>query len=133
MPEADLEELTAVAKRDRSMADVAAEVLRTDLLIRASSPDDRLDPIVLGRWSWLAQFDHDDLCEFVTEMATAIIKNDDLAVFDTLSGWQESAAALADPERMSVLSAGLDEDDYVEVPRPDGDHAVAGSPAVASA
>jgi len=36
-------------------------------------------------------------------------------------GWEETAAALTDPERMAAHTGGFDPDDYVEVLRPEVD------------
>lgn len=126
LPESGLKELTEESRHDRVLAEAAADVLRVVRLMRELDEADHLDPVTLGRWNWLSRFDRDDLAEFVEELGTAIITQDLPALLDALMGWEETAAALADPERLASLTREHDPEDYVEVARPESaDAAVA--------
>jgi hypothetical protein len=121
LTEARLKQLAENERREHLLAETAAEVWRVMLLTRTLGEGERLTTVKLGRWAWLSRFDADDVAEFVEEMANALISRDVAAVLDALMGWEETAAALADPERMAAHTGGFDLDDYVEVLRPEVD------------
>jgi hypothetical protein len=121
LTESGLMQLAEAQRREHFLAETGAELHRVRLLMRELGEDGRLNALTLGQWSWLEQFDADDLNEFLDEMATALVRRDEAAVADALMGWQETASALADPERMAALTGDHDPDDYVDVPRPEAD------------
>lgn len=119
LTEASLKQMAENQRREHQLAEAAAELWRVVLLTRALGEKERLDPVTLGRWTWLSWFDHDDLTEFVDEMATALASRNEAAVLDALTGWEETAAVLADPERVAAHTGMFDPDDYVDVLRPE--------------
>lgn len=119
--EAGLQEWARESQRDHLVAETSAEFVRVELLIDRLGDDDRLDPVLLGAWSWLGMFDRDDLQEFVTEMRHALAARDVDTLQDALMGWEETAAALADPERMAAHAeaSASSSEDWVELDRPE--------------
>jgi hypothetical protein len=129
LPESGLKELTDESRHDRLLAEAASDVLRIVRLMSKLGEADHLDPVTLGRWNWLSRLDRDDLFEFVEELGTSIITRDVPALLDALMGWEETAAALADPDRMASLTREHDPAEYVEVARPEAESAVASAAA----
>lgn len=132
LTESGLMELAEAQRREHFLAETGAELHRVRLLMRELGEDGKLSALTLGQWTWLEQFDADDLNEFLDEMATALVRRDEAAVADALMGWEETAAALADPERMAALTGDHDPHEYVEVPRPEGDAGVDAAQPVAA-
>ena len=135
LTEDSLKQMAESQRREHLLAEAAAELWRVVLLRRTLGEKERLDPVTLGRWTWLSWFDDDDLTEFVDEMANALASRNEAAVLDALTAWEETAAALADPERLAAHTGVFDPDGYVDVlrPEPDGGDdqpAVASTPAV---
>ncbi len=129
LPESELKALTDDSKHDHILAETATDLLRVVRMTSNMGVQERLDPVTLGRWTWLSRFDRDDLLEFIEEMGNAIIGRDLPLLLDVLMGWEETATALADPERMMALTGEHDPSGYVEVPRPEA-HESAESAAV---
>ena len=80
------------------------------------------DSADLGDWGWLHTLDAADLREFVDEIRAAIIVgaregSSDL-LDEQLAAWKVTAAQADDPIFRSILRAGAEEEDFVEVGRP---------------
>lgn len=80
----------------------------------------------MGDWVWVRYLPAEDLHEFVTEIHDALYQScrefSLEPLHDALDAWRETAMALRDPlSRETLLQDG--DDDYVEVPRPEGEAA----------
>jgi hypothetical protein len=82
----------------------------------------------MGDWVWVRYLPVEDLHEFVTEIHDALYQScrefSLEPLQDSLDAWRETAMALRDPLSRETLLQDS-HDDYVEVPRPEGEPASA--------
>lgn len=105
----------------RTVARSAANLASLEL---ALATNQQRQPSVheLGEWTWLREFDLEDLHEFVVEVRNALLiagREEILGPLEeTLSRWRVTAEALEDPVRRQILMGTFNADDFVEVERP---------------
>jgi hypothetical protein len=81
----------------------------------------------MGDWVWVRYLPAEDLHEFVTEIHEALYQScrefSLEPLHDSLDAWRETAMALRDPLSRETLLHDSHDDDYVDVPRPEGETA----------
>ncbi len=96
--------------------------LRLEELLGRPAPPSITD---LGDLAWLRVFDREDQHAFLEELHNALLvahADQDANVLERcIHEWRVTAKQLEDPLRRSVLHGRVDQDDLVEVARPDGE------------
>ncbi len=110
----------------RDLLQIASNVVT--LLEALAVPVDERSPLAYGDWTWLRHLDEDGRLDFKDEMlgllAVALRECSQVAldaVDEAIGAWRVTAETLADPERRAILLASHDDEDYVEVSRPEAD------------
>jgi hypothetical protein len=84
----------------------------------------------LGDWRWLSSLDRDDWEDFLADMwecgLEAFASGTAAPIENELRAWKETAAALADPERVEAATRAFDPEDYAEITPDSADGATAG-------
>lgn len=106
----------------KSIARASANLLALELAM-AAAPD-RLPRVhEMGEWTWLREFDREDLLEFLDEMRRCLLvasrEENASPIDDTVSRWRATAETLEDPTRRQILMSPRSDDDFVEVDRPE--------------
>ena len=95
--------------------------LQVEAAARKAHPD--RSPTDFGELAWLSLLDDADLATFLTELEGALfhaMSTQTIADLESLVlDWRGTAEALSDPERRAVLLGPHNDDDFVEVHRPE--------------
>ncbi|MGH2741440.1 MAG: DUF6247 family protein [Thermoleophilaceae bacterium] len=117
-----LAELEATSAMMRRLAEaVASFVVLEHAVAHRTDPEPGLPDF--GAWTWLRALPREDLAEFVQEVRDALFAScRELSLNplqDTLDGWKATAEALSDELSRETLLGAPDEEDFVEVERPE--------------
>ncbi|MBC7459884.1 MAG: hypothetical protein H7287_00840 [Thermoleophilia bacterium] len=104
------------------LADVAVNLATVERALRHAGTETALDITAFGDWTWLRQFDREDLGEFIEELNELLISGirelRSEPILLALEAWVVTARALEDDTRRDVLLSAFDARDFTEADRP---------------
>lgn len=108
----------------RELLQVASNLLT--LLEALSIPEEERPALAYGDWTWLRHLDESDRLDYKSEilhlLAMALRERSQVAlsaVGGAIDVWRTTAEALADPNRRAVLLGTHNDEDFIEVARPE--------------